>query len=528
MASRLCITRRALALFLLCGALPAQVAAPAPRPKLVLGIVIDQFRYDYLTRFRADYNSGIARLLRQGAVFTNARYEHYPTVTAIGHAVFLTGAPPSLSGIVGNEWFDRQAGREVSSVEDPATQLLGAPGEGSSPRNLLVSTVGDEMKTAWRGQPRVIGISLKDRAAILPAGHTADAAYWFDARAGLAVSSTYYFKDLPQWVQDFNRDNPPTRYLNAEWKPLVPSPDYPAFSHRLPAEAGRGFYRAIATSPFGNEATEALAERALDAERLGRRNTTDLLTVSFSSNDYVGHKYGPDSPEVRDMAIRADRLIGRLLDFVDKKVGPGNTLVVFTSDHGVAPLPEAQSERHMPGGRLPPKVIRAAIVNALNDAYGQGNWIESTAGGAGYFNRSLIQAKKLREAEVERIAARAAAAVPHVYRVYTRTQLLAGAEPSDAVSQRVSNGFYPARSGDLFVLYDPYWISAAEDASHGSVFDYDTHVPVIFLGPGVKRGMYDQNISPNDIAPTLATMLQIATPSGSTGRVLTEMLSAAH
>jgi predicted AlkP superfamily pyrophosphatase or phosphodiesterase len=255
------------------------LAADPPKPKLVLAIVIDQFRYDYLTRFRSEYSAGFVRLLDHGAVFTNARFEHFPTVTAIGHSTFLSGATPSMSGIVGNDWYDRDEGKTVTSVVDSATKLLGgnAAPVGSSPHRMLVDTVGDELKMSNGGQSKVIGISLKDRAAILPAGHMANGAYWFDARSGNFVSSTYYFADLPQWAKDFNGAHPADQYRGATF-----------LTKTLPSE-GAALYSAIDASPYGNELIERFAEAAVKAEQLGQRGVTDLLAVSFSSNDYVGH-----------------------------------------------------------------------------------------------------------------------------------------------------------------------------------------------------------------------------------------------
>lgn len=519
------MTRRLFTVSVLCAL--SLTAAQVRKPKLVLGIVIDQFRYDYLTRFRADYSGGFDRLLQRGAVFTNARYEHFPTVTAIGHSTFLTGATPSLSGIIGNEWFERETGKQVTSVSDDAVRLLGGKdGPGASPRRLMVSTLGDEMKMAWRGKPRAIGISLKDRAAILPAGHMADGAYWFDAQTGNFVSSTFYFAELPRWAKDFNDSRPADRYLGAEWKPLVPSPDYPGFDQRMGGTAGPAFYASMEASPFGNEIVEGFAERAIEGEQLGRHGVPDLLTISFSANDYVGHNVGPDSPQVRDMAIRADRLLGKLFEFLDAKLGLDSVLVVLTGDHGVPPVPELLQQEKMPGGRLSGKTIQAAIQAALTERFGDGNWIVGTTGPAPYLNRELVQKKKLSQAEVERVAAEAVARTPHIYRVYTREQLLNGQVMNDQVTRRVINGFYPSRASDLFILEEPYWIQAAHGTTHGSVFDYDAHVPVLFMGPDVKAGRYNRNILPNDIAPTLATMLDVETPSGSAGRVLTEMLES--
>jgi hypothetical protein len=489
-------------------------AAVPQKPKLILAIVIDQFRYDYLTRFRSEYHGGFDRLLTQGAVFTNAHYDHFPTVTAIGHSTFLSGATPAISGIIGNEWFDRGEGKSVTSVSDPGTQLLGGgPNRaGSSPRRMLVDTVGDELKIANGGKSRVIGISLKDRAAILPAGHSADGAYWFDTTSGSFVSSTFYFADLPGWVKEFDSARPADRYRGATWLNRTMTQDLP----RL--------YTDVDASPFGNELVERFAERALEAEQLGRHDVTDILAVSFSSNDYVGHQVGPDAPEVHEMALRTDQLVGRLLDAVDKAVGLSNVLVVLTADHGVAPTPEANARRRMPGGRMPNGEITKAVQTALTKKYGEGNWITSSAEYAVYLNLELIAQKNLDRAEVNRTAAAAALNLPHVFRVYTREQLMGGAALDDIVGRRVMNGYYVRRGPDVEVLLEPYWIFSPSGASHGTTFDYDTHVPVIFLGPGIRAGEYDGNIIPNDIAPTLATMLSIETPSGSVGRVLTEML----
>ncbi|HVX65166.1 MAG TPA: alkaline phosphatase family protein, partial [Bryobacteraceae bacterium] len=501
-----------------------QASVQPDKPKLVVGIVNDQFRYDYLTRFRTEYTGGLARLLARGAVFTNARYRHFPTITAIGHSTFMTGATPSVSGIAGNEWYDREAGKVVTSVSDDATKLLGGKEQaGSSPRKLLVSTIGDELKAAQRGKARVVGISIKDRAAVLPSGHWANGAYWFDGATGNFVSSTFYFADLPQWVKDFNAARAPDRFLNVEWKPLVPSPDYPDFSQRMAAAASSAFYNSLEASPYGNELVEAFAERAIEGEQLGRRGVTDLLTVSFSSNDYVGHRVGPDAPQVRDMALRVDRTMAKLFEFIDKRVGLENTLVVFTADHGVAPLAEVLSERRMPGGRHSMKDVAAAVKTALETRFGTGDWVLSWAGTGPYLNRELIRTRKLDEAEVERAAAEAVASVPHIFRVLTREQMLRGQVPDDAVSRAALSGFFPRRSADLAIIEDPYWTASSTGATHGAPFGYDAHVPVIFMGPGLRPGRYDANIAPNDIAPTLATMLAIETPSGAGGRVLDEM-----
>ena len=489
-------------------------ARAAEKPKLVVAVAVDQSRYDYLLRFRSEYKEGLDRLLKRGAVFTNAYYQHFPTVTAIGHSTFMSGATPSISGIVGNDWYDRESGKNVTSVSDDSTKMLGGSGgAGASPHRLLVSTLGDELKMS-NSRSRVIGISLKDRSAILPAGHMADGAFWFDQKTGQFVSSTYYFSALPAWVSEFNAAHPADRYKGATWM------------GRKYDETGEKLYAALHESPFGNELVEALAERAVEAEKLGQRGVTDVLAVSFSSNDYIGHALGPDSPEVHDISVRTDQVLGKLFQFLDARVGVGKVLVVMTADHGVSPVPEVNQARKMPGGRMPPRIVRDTVQAALTKKYGAGEWISSPSEHSLYLNLDLIREKKLDPAEVNRTAAEAAIHIPHVFRVYTREQLIHGAVLQDQVSRRVMNGFYERRGADVYLLLEPYWMFGAHGTTHGTTFSYDAHVPVIFLGPGIKSGRHDETIAVNDIAPTLATLLGVETPSGSVGRVLEEIFAA--
>jgi hypothetical protein len=368
------------------------------------------------------------------------------------------------------------------------------------------------MKMAGLGS-RVIGISIKDRSAILPAGHIADGAYWFDSRTGNFVSSTYYFPELPAWVKDFNASRPADRYRGAKFCKAT-----------MPDEASPKLYGRLPDSPFGNELIEALAERAIQAERLGQRDTSDLLAVSFSSNDYVGHEFGPDSEEVHQISVMTDRLLDKFFSFIDGQVGMANVLVVLTGDHGVAPMPEVNAARHMPGGRMPARIVQDRVQAAMAAKYGAGNWIVSPSEHSLYFNLDLISQKGLDRAEVNRTAAQVILGLPHVFRVYTREQLMSGSTLEDQVARRVMNGFYVRRGADVYVLLEPYWMFGAKGTTHGTTFSYDAHVPVIFMGPGVKPGKYYQSIAVNDIAPTLANILEVETPSGSVGRALAEML----
>ena len=504
------VKMKKLLMFFLLAAATAFAAEPVKKPKLVVAIIIDQFRYDYLTRFRNEYKGGLARLMDQGAVFTNGYYEHFPTVTAVGHSVFMTGAMPSVSGIVGNDWYDRSAGKRVTSVGDDSVKILGGPGEGgASPNRLLVSTVGDELKAATGGKSRVIGISMKDRAAILPAGHAADAAYWFDSKTGNFVSSTFYFPDLPAWVKEFNLHST-EKYKGAAWA-----------GGKLPSDAK--LFSAIVSSPFGNDLLESFAERAIQDECLGNDDIPDLLAVSFSSNDYVGHEFGPDSAEVRATCLATDEVLGRFFKFLDSSVGLNNVLVVLAGDHGVAPTPEANAARHSSGGRMPP-VIQSTVQAELAKKYGDGKWILSTSEHTLYLNLDLIREKNQTRAQVEETVREAVLALPHVFRVYTRTQLMNGSIFDDKIGRQVANGFNQVRGGDVFLLLEPFWFYGTPTTTHGSAFNYDSHVPVIFMGPWVRSGIYDGNIVVNDVAPTLATILEIETPNGADGRALKEII----
>lgn len=527
--------------FILQGLGPAQTARPVRKPKLVVAIVIDQFRYDYLVRFRPDYQAGLAKMLEGGAVFTNAHYLQMPTVTAVGHSIFMSGAMPAVSGIAGNTWFDRETGKQVTSVCDYSVKLLGAetqnPGarcedwDPASPRRLQVSTVGDEMRNLDEAS-KVIGISLKARSAILPSGHRANAAYWFDDTAGSFVSSSYYFETLPDWVKTFNGRKLADEYVGRKWDGF-PRWDFHSANGARP-------YEKLPASPWGNELIELFSEAALENEHLGQGSSTDLLTVSFSSNDYVGHQTGPDAPEVRDMSIRTDKLLGKLMTMVEAKVGAENVLFVLTADHGVAPLPAVQEKRGMPGGYIyaDPGDL---VAQTLNNRFGPrdavtgrlkteaSDWVTAAIDNSIYLNWKTIDKAKLNPSEVLRVARSVLLSTPqvHAVRVYTRDELIAGVG-DDMVSRAAVNGFHQVRSGDLVMIQEPYFLFGTSGTSHSTPWGYDTHVPVIFYGAGVKASSYARDIAVNDIAPTVAALLGIEPPSGSSGHVLPEIVPSAR
>lgn len=500
---------------------PAQLS-PHQRPKLVLFIAIDQFRYDYLARFRGEYTGGLKTLLSKGAVFADANLEHYPTVTAIGHSTMLSGATPAVSGIIGNDWFDRKSGKQITSVSDETVQLLGGEGgTGSSPHRMMVSTIGDELKRSGINAPKVFGISLKDRSAILPAGRMADGAFWYSDDTGEFVTSTYYYKSTPEWVKAFNSEKHADGFAGKVWISATEGHK----ERKLLEKPGPMLYSGVYSSPYGNDLLELFAERAIKEEKLGQRGTTDLLSVSFSSNDAIGHAFGPDSVEAHTVSLNVDKAIGRLLDAIDKQIGLENTLIALTADHAVSPSQEVLAEQKMPGGRIKGNFFQP-IQDALQNQFGPGKWLLSTAGSSPYLNHELIASKKLDAAEVRRVAVQAISSSPHVARIYTWDQLTGGRAPIDRFDERVIRSFHPRRSGDLDIVLDPYWIRGSTTATHGSPYNYDSHIPLIFMGKSVRPGRYYQHAALNDLAPTLAAILDIEIPSGSLGRILGEIIQS--
>lgn len=542
------------------------------RPRLVLLIVVDQFRYDYLERFGDLFGpNGLKRLLRDGALWTQANYDHFPTYTAPGHGTMMTGAYPAETGIVGNDWIDRASGKRVTSVTDDNVKLLGSgdPKETpASPHRLLSSTVGDELRLVTNDRSKVIGISAKDRSAILPAGRHANAAYWL-SNTGTMASSTYYFNQLPAWVTAFNNTKPADKYFGAKWDRLLPEseyikragPDSPPWepvtstwggnTNTFPRtitggakEPDQAFYSALDYSPFSNDVLVSFAQEAIVNEQLGQDDDPDVLTVSFSASDYVGHRFGPYSQEAMDVTLRVDRQIATLLDFVQAKVGLSNTLIAFTADHGVSPIPEHAAALGLGGARLKTPDILAAIHAAMSARYNpQGkspdpsadyilkyDWwgvvTEAFLNGNIYFNYEALKRDNVDLEEISKVVAAAALKIPGVARSFTRAQLLRGETSiTDPIERRVLHGFNPVRSGDVVMIAEPYkYLGDTIVATHGSPYSYDTHVPVIIVGTGIVPGRYLEPATPADIAPTLSALLHITAPTSATGRVFMEAI----
>ncbi len=509
------------ALLLATGLLSTPAALGADeRPRLVLTIVVDQMRYDYLSRFREEFSTGLQRLLNEGAVFTNAHYEAAPTVTAVGHATILSGAPPALSGIAGNAFYDRSAGRQVQSITDPEVMALGEDATGASPRRLAVSTVGDELRLSGKGG-KVFGVSMKDRSAILPAGRAADAAYWF-GDTGRIVSSSWYFPALPQWVQDYNATRPTARFSGTQWAGL-----------QLPALEEENFHARLDETALADTLVLEFALLLMAQEDLGTDARTDLLSVSFSATDELGHSHGIDVPQTRAMMQSVDAHIGRLIDAARQRAGRNGLLVVFTGDHGVARRPEDNAADGLPGGRYDARDERRAVEEALDGAFGPGDYVIGFGEMSLYLSRdpyaesdAATRPATPSRAAMEQVAAATLRQMPNVARVYTRSELESPLFGGDRIDQRVRNGFHTLNSGDVIVVHEPGWMNRPAGTTHGSPYDYDSHVPLIFWGPSslIRPGRYHTQAAIQDVAPTLATLLGIATPTGSIGRVLVEML----
>ncbi len=512
------------------------------KPKLVVGIVVDQMRYDFLYRYAEKYSSGgFKRLVNEGFNCRNNHYDYAPTVTAAGHAAIFTGSIPAIDGIVGNEWFNQKTGKSVYCVEDTTVRTVGSDSKAGlmSPKNLLVSTITDQLRIANNFQSKTIGIALKDRGSILPAGHTANAAYWFDSKNGAWITSTFYMNDLPQWVKDFNAAKMPQKYMVEGWKTLLPTEQYtestadnqvyesklsgektPTFPHELAAQSGVNLLELIRTTPFGNTLTKDFALAAIKNENLGKSPKTDFLTVSFSSTDYVGHSFGPNSIEVEDTYLRLDKDIAEILTTLDNTLGKDNYLVFLSADHGVADVPGFWQSQKLPAGVLDRSGAITEVKTALKTAFGEGEFIRAEDNYQLYLNNSLLQEKKLTYAQIHAVVRETLLKREDVTDVIDLHNL-ANATLPDYQLNFVKNGLNPRRSGDVMFVLNPSWfIGSKTGTTHGTLYPYDTHVPLLFYGWKVKTGETTTRTNISDIAPTVADFLNILEPNGSIGNVI--------
>jgi predicted AlkP superfamily pyrophosphatase or phosphodiesterase len=559
-----------LALFLGLLSMPAPSDAKprqADKPRLVVLVYFDQLRGDYLTRWDALFGAdGFHRLEKGGAWFQNCHYPYSDTVTAAGHASVATGCSPLTHGIIGNEWYDRSAAASVYCVSSeryqrvpPASLILDTDkdtkkAKGISPERLLAPTVADAFKAATDGKGRVVSLSLKDRSAVLPGGRRPDACYWLDGVGGQFVTSTYYRDGLHPWVRDFNRSGSMDAWMGKQWTRLRKELDYEKYSgaddaagegtllfgRTFPHELGGGgviqlkaaYYAALYNSPFGNDVLLALARRAIDAERLGKSARTDLLCLSFSSNDPIGHCWGPDSQEVLDVTLRSDAIVKELLASLDRQVGEGRYVLVLTADHGVCPLPEATRRR---GGEAQ-RIDTTALVKQASDFLGEKfqvpaadpQWVESTQNSWLYLNRALLARHHLKQPRVEATLADWLRKQPGIQDVYTRSQLAAGIAADDAVGQSVRRSFYSQRSGDVRIVEKPYYLLTTRltGTNHGTAHRYDTHVPLLVYGAGVKPGVRREAVTPQAAAVILARALGVKPPAKAEVKLPADLFSA--
>ncbi len=541
--------------------LPAARPAEPGGPRLAVLIYFDQLRGDYLARWDELFGAdGFRRLEKDGAWFQDCHYDYADTVTGAGHASVATGCAPQTHGIIGNEWYDRAAKAEVNCVSNdrydrvPPTAKAEAnergdkPAEpakkkkkykGVAPDRLLAPTLADALKEATDGRGRVVALSFKDRGAVLPGGKRPDACYWYDSDDGLFVTSSYY-RDTPHaWVADFNEGRPAEAWFGKQWTRLDPNLDYER--HSGPEEQpgkGKGiaqgttfphpfdggpkklrslYFEQLYNSPFGNELLLGLVERAVEAEKLGRRDAPDLLCVSFSCNDAIGHSWGPDSQEVLDVTLRTDRLVRDLLAALDAKVGKGRYVLALTADHGVCPLPEVARLQGKDAGRVPAALLKARANEFLVSKFGgdaKTRYVEEAVHPWVYLNRELLKEKGLKSADVEAALAAWLAEQKGILTAYTRTQLTDGVAKDDAIGQMLRRSFHPDRAGDVGVVLKPYYISwGLTGTTHGSPHPYDTHVPLLVYGPGVKPGARKELVRPEAAVVILARALGIKPPA---------------
>ena len=523
---------------------PSLIAQSLSRPKLVVGIVVDQMRWDYLYRYYDRYeDGGFKRFFNEGFSCENTFINYLPSYTAVGHSTIFTGSIPAIHGITGNDWIDLTTGRHWYCTEDTTVQSVGttsAEGE-MSPRNLLVSTVTDELRLATNFQSKVIGVSLKDRASILPAGHTATGAFWFDDASGNFITSTYYMKDLPDWVKNFNSNKDPEKLIANDWNPLYPINTYKqstedaepweglfgsektsAFPHHISTvyKQNKGYIR---STPFGNTLTLDFAKAALDGNKLGQGTATDFLTINCASTDYVGHMFGPNSIEVEDTYLRLDKELAGFFKYLDDKVGKGNYTVFLTADHGAAHSIGFMMEHNLPGDFFRSSDLLNRLNVLLAQKFGVNGLVISGMNYHVNFNLNKIDSLKINYDAVKKVAVNFLKEQPGVQFAVDIDQI--GLSPiPEPIKKMIINGYNSKRCGSVMLIPEPGWFDGfTRGTTHGNWNPYDTHIPLLFFGWGIQHGSTNRETHMTDIAPTIAALLHIQMPNGAVGKVITEV-----
>ncbi len=516
-------------------------ATTNPQPKLVVGLVIDQMRWDYLYRYRDVYtNNGFKRLLKEGFSCENTMIPYTPTYTAPGHTCVYTGSIPAIHGIVANGWYNRITNQYVYCTDDSTASTVGSnTDEGKmSPENLWATTVTDELRLSNNFKSKVIGIALKDRGAILPAGHSANAAYWYDDKVGKWITSTHYMNVLPEWVSRFNAKDLAAKYMGSDWYTLlspaaysqsttddkpyeknIPGEKTVSFPHRLSLITGDKRYEAFKTTPFANTFTFEFAKAAIENESLGKNAVTDFLTISISSTDYIGHAFGPNSMEAEDTYLRLDRDIADFLTYLDERLGAGNYTLFLTADHGAAHVPRFLNEHKIAGAGIDDSMIGGRLNKAVATKFGITKSIDHVSNYQLYLNDSIRNNDAVKDFIIAELKKETA--------VQTAVDLnkLSAATLPEIQKTRLTNGYTQSRSGDIQFIFKPgYFDGGDRGTTHGLWNPYDSHIPLLFYGWGIKSGRLNRETYMTDIAATIAAMLQIQMPSGCVGHVITEVL----
>ena len=528
--------------------LPFLSNAQKKQPKLVVGIVVDQMRYDYLTRFWDKYGEGgFKKLVNEGFNCKNANYNYMPTYTGPGHASIYTGTTPENHGIISNTWYNKFTNNWMYCAGDSTEKTVGTLTDAGkmSPRNLVSTTITDELKLATNNRGKVIGISIKDRGAILPAGHKADAAYWYDGGdEGKWISSTFYMNELPKWLQKVNETNNSDKYLNGVWETLNPIKSYtesisdnnpyegtfngeeaPVFPHDLKALRDSNHnYSLIKSTPFGNTILKELALAAIEGENLGKDEFTDFLAVSFSSPDYIGHQYGPMSVEIEDTYLRLDKDLEEILSYLEKQFGD-EVLVFLTADHGAVNVPQYLIDNNMPAGYFDLSAFKTELNGFLKEKYNSDSIVANVSNYQVFLNHKYINDNGLKINLIEQDIARFGLTQAGVAKAVTSSDLRA-TEFTDRILANAQRGYNQVRSGDVLFVLESGWIPAgyATGTTHGSPYSYDTHVPLLWYGAGVKKGESDKFVVIPDIAATVAALLQIQMPSACTGTPINKVI----
>lgn len=530
-----------LLLFLL-GSSPS-VTFGAEIPKLVVTIVVDQMRYDYWERSPHLFSTnGFRLLLERGAFMTSAKYNYFPTVTGPGHASYLSGCGPAIHGIIGNDWYDKRTGKTVYCCADTNVTAVGTTNKSQvSPRNFIGATVADQMRLRYGS--KVIGISLKDRGAILPAGKKPLGAFWFDSKTASFITSSYYMTNLPAWVTEFNDRKIAQSYVGRTWDRLFDAKEY-IFEDKAPGEGRLSketnsvFIHTIASStnnvdavlqsPYGDELLAQFAIAAIEGEQLGQGETPDMLCLSFSSTDMVGHTFGPYSHEIQDLTFRLDRQFEKLFNFIEEKVGLANTMIVVTADHAVAPTPEFASSMGLDGHRWDSAKFMTNLQRHLETNYGAGKFflVNKLSYNGIFFNHELLREKRLDVSTVSEVIREFALGTSFFQTCFTREQLLNGSAPG-WLGTTVMNGYNAERGPDLVLIGKPFGLDGTgkTGTTHGSPYAYDTRVPILFFGQAFKPGRYADEFYITDIAATLSAALRITEPPGSIGKVAVRILA---